>query len=153
MHLIGLAFLALAQRHCTVPPNTSGTPDLRVSIRLTVEVRSLSGEAVADQEVEFLDTAPPRGDRGCPVFVGKTDSTGKLEVTFAASWPDYFAVDRRPDAGTFDILVGDRVVHASVECLPRDGQELKLAIGVLTVPPHLGHALPDGCHPKEMIWL
>jgi len=55
-----------------------------------------------------------------------------LETVLNHTWPDYFRSDRRPDAGTFDIVVAEsQIFHAAVECLPLLGQERVLKVSVV----------------------
>ncbi len=147
--LIGWTALLFATQQCVVPPRTGAGLELSVKLKISLELRLPSGEPVPNARVLFLDTAPAPPDRGCGELVGHTDAAGKLEAVFPFSWADYFATDRRPDAGTFDILVADRVIHGSVECLPREGEKLHVAVGVLKARPGAGPDLPEKCRPQS----
>jgi hypothetical protein len=64
--------------------------------------------------------------------LGTTDEKGVLQILLSHTWPDYFRADRRPDAGTFDIIVSEnQVFHATVECLPVEGHERVLNLKVI----------------------
>jgi hypothetical protein len=64
--------------------------------------------------------------------LGTTDQKGVFQLLLNHTWPDYFRAERRPDAGTFDIIVSEnQVFHAAVECLPLEGQERVLKLNVV----------------------
>ncbi len=81
--------------------------------------------------VRFLDTAPPARQRGPAVELGLTDKSGVLDRRFEYTWSDYFAASGRPDAGTFDVLIGAQVFHATVECLRIVEGERELSLDVV----------------------
>jgi hypothetical protein len=100
-------------------------------LRLTVQVRSAAGKPVQHVDVRFRDTAPPPQAREEGLRLGSTDENGKLSTLVVHTWPDYFRTDRRPDVGTFDIIVATQITHAAVECLPREADEWRLAITIV----------------------
>jgi hypothetical protein len=103
-------------------------------LRLRVEVHSPEGKPSSYVTVRFIDTAPLPYERGPGRVLGSTDDRGVFETILAHTWPDYFRPDRRPDAGTFDIVVAEnQIFHAAVECLPLQGQERILKLGVVAI--------------------
>ncbi len=115
---------------CIPPPPGEG-PGLTMKLHLTVEATSSQGGPSEGISVTFLDTAPPPKERGLGLRIGTTDANGKLDRHITYTWSDYFSGSRRPDSGTFDLLIGLEVVHAAVECLPIVGQERRLAVAVV----------------------
>jgi hypothetical protein len=131
-----LCLIAMLSLGATAPagqcaPPVRGEGDgLTMRLHLTVEVTNLEGKPLADISIRFLDTAPSLGSRGPGLSLGTSDSKGRLDRHVTYTWPDYWNRDRRPDSGTFDILVGDDVVHGTVECLPVVADERRLVVRV-----------------------
>jgi hypothetical protein len=132
---IGLGVLALAVAPtgaCSAPARVGAGDGLSMRLRLVVEVRSPESQPSAHVTIRFLDTAPPPFERGVGRILGTTDQNGLFQATLSHTWPDYFRPDRRPDAGTFDIIVSEnQVFHATVECLPLEGPERVLKLKVV----------------------
>ena len=129
--LLLLADSAAVHAECVAPSRGDG-PALTMKLHLRVEAQSPTTRGPSSGiSVTFLDTAPPEFARGRGLYIGTTDSSGRLDRHITFTWPDYFAEDHRPDSGTFDILVGQEVVHSVVECLPIDGEERQLVIRVV----------------------
>jgi hypothetical protein len=136
MAAMGLAVLILAMSPPTslcTPPARSGSGDaLTMRLHLIVEVKSPDGLPSPGIIVRFIDTAPRPHERGLGLVLGSTDLKGVFESTVTHVWPDYFSPARRPDAGTFDIMVAEeQIFHAAVECLPLQGQERMLKLSVV----------------------
>jgi hypothetical protein len=130
-----IALLALSSMGVCKPPDRDNAADaLVMRLRLRVHARTADGAPAAGYEIRFLDTAPPPTERGSGVSIGSTDAQGRFAGSFVHSWPDYFRPDRRPDAGTFDIIVGLTVFHSSVECLPTEQGERILTLDVTIEP-------------------
>jgi hypothetical protein len=116
---------------CRAPTPAGSADYLLMRLRLHVEVRSPEGRPSPNVTVRFVDTAPPPGERGEGRVVGTTDEQGVVDTVVFQKWPDYFRQDRRPDAGTFDIVLANQAFHAAVECLPQQGGEHRMSISVV----------------------
>jgi hypothetical protein len=125
--LLGVA----APATCKPPTRTSSTDYLLMRLRLHVEVRSAEGKPSSNVTVRFIDTAPSPAERGEGRVVGTTDESGVVDTLVFQKWPDYFRQARRPDSGTFDIVVANQVFHAAVECLPEQAGEHTMSISVV----------------------
>ena len=133
---VGLAIFVVAlspgTRVCSAPSRTGSDDSLTMRLHLSVEVQSPEGSPSPNVTVRLIDTAPPPLERGVGRVLGETDANGLFEIMVTHTWPDYFAADRRPDAGTFDIVVAEeQVFHAAVECLPVQGHERVLRLKVV----------------------
>jgi hypothetical protein len=128
----GIVLALLASGVCAAPARTGSDDGLAMRLRLVVEVRSPEGQPSSNVTVRFLDTAPSPFERGLGRILGSTDKQGLLQTTFSHTWLDYFRADRRPDTGTFDIIVAEnQVFHAAVECLPLEGRGRVLKLKVV----------------------
>ena len=117
---------------CTpLPPPKTGV-GLTVKVRLVVDVHSSEGTPTPNITIRFLDTALPPVARDLGRVLGSTNGRGQFRTLIHHSWSDYFAENRRPGAGTFDIIVAEyQVFHYAVECLPLEDGERKITLAVV----------------------
>ena len=127
--MVLLLFRAAQSSVCHEPARVGAADSLTMRLRLTVQVRTPDGQPASHITVRFLDTAPPVRARDEGMVLGTTDQNGTLSAFVVHTWPDYYDPNRRPDSGTFDIIISSTLVrHAAVECIPREGDEWRLTL-------------------------